>query len=257
MRSAGLRDLAYLAESRSYDVCVPIKLTSKQTFNLSLMCQQRPTAPHQNRCQLRLRLYAHAASETASGLLLKPSVRASAASVSLTRRRIISATGSISLMPPAVCPAVSKHSCWRPASGCHDNVDFAAGRARGRASSRLALHSVKNGVGRRSQNGLVAKGAGNWANVIEHVHLHNVFRLGVYDGLFPFLRRWCLLRCNRSGAEIDANGAQHQRSRDAATIENTPGGDDGYWRHCVDDLGHQRHGADVPAIAARIHRPVR
>ena len=38
MRSAGLRDLAYLAESRSYDVCVPIKLTSKRTFNLSLMC---------------------------------------------------------------------------------------------------------------------------------------------------------------------------------------------------------------------------
>jgi len=41
MRSAGLRDLAYLAESRSYDVCVPIKLTSKRTFNLSLMCQLR------------------------------------------------------------------------------------------------------------------------------------------------------------------------------------------------------------------------
>lgn len=40
MRSAGLRDLAYLAESRSYDVCVPIKLTSKRTFNLSLMCPE-------------------------------------------------------------------------------------------------------------------------------------------------------------------------------------------------------------------------
>ena len=41
MRSAGLRDLAYLAESRSYDVCVPIKLTSKRTFNLSLMSHRR------------------------------------------------------------------------------------------------------------------------------------------------------------------------------------------------------------------------
>ena len=36
---------------------------------------------------------------------------ASAASVSSTSRRIISATESISVMPPAVWPAVSRHSC--------------------------------------------------------------------------------------------------------------------------------------------------
>jgi hypothetical protein len=44
----------------------------------------------------------------------KSSARDRAASVSATRRCIISATGRISLIPPAVCPAVSRVSCGRP-----------------------------------------------------------------------------------------------------------------------------------------------
>ena len=58
---------------------------------------------------------------------------------------MISATGKISRMPPAVWPAVSNVSWRRPA--CALAVMSAQRRSRSRrASSRLVLHSSMNGV---------------------------------------------------------------------------------------------------------------
>ena len=58
---------------------------------------------------------------------------------------MISATGKISLMPPAVWPAVSNVSWRRPA--CARAVMSAQRRSRSRrASSRFVLHSSMNGV---------------------------------------------------------------------------------------------------------------
>jgi Nitronate monooxygenase len=70
------------------------------------------------------------------------------------RRRIIVATGKISLMPPAVWPAQRIHSCWRPAWVVETIWPRNRSRSR-RASSRFALHSLKKAVGR--DRGIVGK----------------------------------------------------------------------------------------------------
>ena len=51
-------------------------------------------------------------------------------------------------------------------------------------------------------------------------------------------------------AEVDADRAEHQRRRDAAPVEDAAGRHHRDRRYRVDHLRHQRHGADLPAIAA-------
>jgi len=73
--------------------------------------------------------------------------RDSAASVSATSWFMIVRTGQIALMPPAVWPAHSTHSCGRPAWVVETIRLRRRSRSR-RASSRLPLHSFKKAVGK-------------------------------------------------------------------------------------------------------------
>ena len=151
--------------------------------------------------------------------------RDSAASVSAMRRRIIVATGKISLMPPAVWPAQRIHSCWRPAWVVE--TIWPRNRSRSRhASSRFALHSVKKAVGR--DRGIVGKpfvpGIGlmslststlmtssDWAAVIASFHS---FGAGAS------------IEAIKRVPEIDAGCAEHERRRDATTVEDATGRND-------------------------------
>lgn len=75
----------------------------------------------------------------------RPEARTSASLASPTSRRINSATAGMSVMPPAVCPAVSKVASGRPV--CVVEMISALRRSRSRrASSRLALQRSRNSV---------------------------------------------------------------------------------------------------------------
>jgi hypothetical protein len=54
--------------------------------------------------------------------------------------------------------------------------------------------------------------------------------------LLPRVRAGSFLGGDEPRAEVDADRAQHQRRRDAASVENTAGGDNGDRRYGIDDL---------------------
>jgi hypothetical protein len=58
-----------------------------------------------------------------------------------------------------------------------------------------------------------------------------------------------LLAGDEARTKVDASRTQHQRCRDAAPIENASGRHNRDWRHCIDDLWHERHRADLTTIA--------
>ncbi len=102
----------------------------------------------------------------------------------------------------------------------------------------------------RAQNRMEPGGARKRADVIENVDLDRILRLGCGYRLLPLLGGGSFRRGDEPRAEIDPDRAQHQRRRDAAPVEDAPGGDDRDWRHGVDDLRHECHRADLAAIAA-------
>jgi hypothetical protein len=119
---------------------------------------------------------------------------------------MISATGKISLIPPVVCPAVSRVSCGRPA-WCVASI---SPLRRSRLPARLLALSapfIEKWRGQRAQNRAEADGAGHRTDVVENLDLDGIVRIGVNARSVPLFRAGSFLGCDEPRAEVDANRA--------------------------------------------------
>src|SRR6266446_7349885 len=116
----------------------------------------------------------------------------------------------------------------------------------------LAAPLIQESGRERARDRVETRSAWQRADVVQNINLYRVLGLGCRNRLLPLLRGGSLRRGNEPRAEIDPDRAEHQRRRNAASVEDAAGRDDGNGRHGVYDLGHECHRADLAAIAPRL-----
>src|SRR3954454_14320194 len=90
------------------------------------------------------------------------------------------------------------------------------------------------------------------ADVVKNVDLDRVLRSGLRDRLLPLLWRRRFLGRDEPSAEIDPGSTEHQCCGDATPVKDAAGSDHWNRGYRIDNLRHQRHGAELATIASRL-----